>query len=561
MARQIPRINGFRFAWEDLNWENPEDPFAYRRYYDIILSGLRRMDSTKRFKYYRNLCCYDTYFLGRYVNKQGFLDIPYAWQLCAEADYTDFETVGGLDQTMWMIFREGFKTTTLTHNKTIQQLCRIEDVSKLLLSNTAPGAKMFLKSIMIELEKNEDLHAYFPDRFYTDPKKEAPKDGGSWSLDRGIFIRRTAGCTKKEPSVFASGLVDGSLSKVHFDIIEADDAVTEESVTTDEQIKKTDDAIMLSQALGTNIETPESDLSIYYYVGTRYHDADSYGKLMKTGDYRLFLKPWHTGDEKTPRAHTPERVARLKRQMSSYIFNCQYNLDPTPTEERIFKSKPATYDKLPGNLDYVLLVDPASGSKKDREHDLDNTSMNVIGRDMFGNEYWADGLYDNALTLTMRIQAVFDFVMKYGIRQVWYEKVGMQADTQEIERMKAQTGQYGWTLNEFNPKKYGSKRDRIERGLMPRVEHGILQIPNAGMLRAQKSGEMVDLCQIFLNELERFPFGEHDDLSDCMAQMLAVPPYGTDASQYAGTAPANNEHKPRNPKKQSKLVTSVGKWI
>jgi phage terminase large subunit-like protein len=546
--------SGLTFGWQELDWKDPKDPFAYRRYYEVIDRDIRAMSGDKKLRYIRDYCKYDTYYLAKYVLGFHFFDLPYAWQFCAEVDHVDFDSPEGLNDTLWLIFREGYKSSTLTTNKSIQQIMRNQNVSKLILSNTAPGAKIFLKDIMEILEKNKELPQYFEEIFFTDPKKQSPQ----WSQDRGIVVNRTE--TQKEPTILASGLVDGSLSKVHFDIIERDDAVTEESVTTEEQIKKTDEAIELSFALGRNIETDFTEPYIDYTVGTRYDDADSYGKMEESGEYRVFKRTCYKDDDLDrcePRAHTSHQLEKMRRKMSPYIFSCQMLMDPVPREERKFKKGLTYYDQLPEKLDRVLLWDPAGGMKKDRDHDIDNTAGAVIGRDIFSNEYFIDGVYDH-LEPRDRVRKALDIAVKHRCRAIYYEKVGMQGDYQEIMRWKNILGIEGIEIIPFNPREYGKKEDRIERALMHRIAFSVLKFPTWAPYFTSE-GKEIDLVTVVKDELKRFPRGRHDDMIDCLSQLLAVPIYGNDAEGSVDSTVFVSQRSPRNPKKVESQSISK-KW-
>jgi phage terminase large subunit-like protein len=554
MPRTARVKSGLEFGWEKLNWKDPGDPFAYRRYYEKIDEWVGSMSGDKMLSVVRDLCKYDTFYLGTRVLGHRFMDIPHAWKLCAEVDNVDFGSAEGLNDTLWLLFREGFKSTILTGVKSIQQMCEDRNMSKLLLSNTNTEAKYFMKEIMETLEKNKRLPVYFEEVFFRDPKKQSPQ----WSLDRGIVINRDGG---REPTMFASGLVDGSLSKRHVDIIEYDDAVTEESVTTEEQIRKTDEAIELSIALGSNIATPGSDEAKFYFVGTRYDDADSYGKLIESGEYRTFIKTCYVDDDleaKIPRAHSMARLDKIRRKMSPYIFSCQYLMDPVPKEERKFKKGLTFYDQLPERLDRVLLWDPAGGMKKDRDHDIDNTAGAVIGRDIYSNEYFIDGVYDH-LEPRDRVRKALDLAVKHHCRAIYYEKVGMQGDYQELMRWKGILGIEGIEIIPFNPREYGKKEDRIERALMHRIAFSVLKFPQWAPYFTSE-GKEIDLVTVVQDELKRFPRGRHDDMIDCLSQLLAVPIYGNDAEgdNVEGSVFVS-QRSPRNPKKVEKQSISK-KW-
>ena len=122
-------------------------------------------------------------------------------------------------------------------------------------------ARKFLIQIKTELETNTDLLQTYPDVFYQEPKKEAPK----WSEEKGICVKRKS--NPKEATVEAHGLVDGQPTGAHFLLRVYDDVVTRESVGTPEQVEKTTSAWELSDNLGAR--GPDGK-SRRWHIGTRY---------------------------------------------------------------------------------------------------------------------------------------------------------------------------------------------------------------------------------------------------------------------------------------------------
>jgi hypothetical protein len=118
------------------------------------------------------------------------------------------------------------KSTIITYAGSIQEVLRDPEITIGIFSHTAPNAKKSLAQIKKELEQNEFLKALYPDVLWTDPKKQAPV----WSLEKGIVVRRTSNA--KELSIEAHGLVDGMRTGAHFLLLNYDDVVTRESVTT-----------------------------------------------------------------------------------------------------------------------------------------------------------------------------------------------------------------------------------------------------------------------------------------------------------------------------------------
>ena len=463
---------------------------------------------------YRYLCLNDLYFMLRHGCSMEFLETEFMFERCQYVDH--IERTVGLNNHLFLWFREAGKSTLLNTGKNLQAILRNPEHSTLILSNTAPGAKDFLRSIKLELENNERLIYWFNDILY-----ENPDNSPSWSLDKGLIVKRKT--NRKEPTIFAGGLVDSQPTRVHCERLVYDDVVTPESVTTDAMIKKTTQKFMYSFCLGKNLA---GDEGMKYVIGTRFADGDTYGDMIESGQWTVDLMQWHTGDNETPRAHTKTKILELQNIMSKYEFNTQYNLDPTPQSERKFDKEMQKFEHTSKQWNYIMLCDPAGEGKSSREHDVDNTAMIVIGRDWLGKEYIADAVYGN-IKLLDRIDIMFSMVRKYGIEEVWYEKVGKDSDIATIRDWQTRKGLY-FTIHEYSPRKYGPKHQRIEHVLMPRIATGKLRCPNRLVWQNPSTGEDVDIVAIMNQEMKRFPHGKHDDFIDCLAQLGAVPEYGSE---------------------------------
>lgn len=160
-------------------------------------------------------------------------------------------------------------STVITFALTIMEILNDPELTFGIFSFSRPIAKQFLRQIKQEFEQNALLKWAFDDILWESPS-QAPK----WSEDDGIVVKRRG--NPKESTVEAWGLVDGQPTSKHFKRMIYDDVVTDKSVTTPEQIKKTTAAFGLSR----NLVSKGSRTRI---IGTRYHYFDTYSELMKRG--------------------------------------------------------------------------------------------------------------------------------------------------------------------------------------------------------------------------------------------------------------------------------------
>ncbi|RLF92428.1 hypothetical protein DRN50_08945, partial [Thermococci archaeon] len=360
----------------------------------------------KKLETYRELCRNDLFFLLYFGLERTDVNHPWIIERIREAERNRADTLD-----LWA--REHYKSTIRTYAQPLQDLIRNPEERIAIFSHTRPIAKGFLRQIKQTLESDVPLKRWFPDVFYRDPKKQAPK----WSEDDGIMVKRRS--TAKEASIEAWGLVDGQPTSKHFTIRIYDDVVTKESVTTPEQIKKTLEAYELSHSLGT-------DGGIKRVVGTHYHFADLYMTLRKKPGYKVSVHPaTHDGKETgTPVLLSRERLNELRREQGVYVFSCQQLLNPVADENQTFRVEWLNYyGRLPSPLNKYLLVDPANEKKETSDY----TVMAVIGVSASEDYFLVDMVRDR-LNLTERWYALRNLWLEHRPLRVGYEKYGKDAD-------------------------------------------------------------------------------------------------------------------------------------
>jgi phage terminase large subunit-like protein len=457
--------------------------YDYLAIFREIAAG--RLDGLKT---YRGLCHDDLFFLLYFG--LGRVDVNHPW-IVARIREVEADHNGTLD--LWA--REHYKSTILTYAQPIQELIHDPEERIGIFSHTRPAAKSFLRQIKQTLEGNCLAKKWFPDVFFAQPKRQAPK----WSEDDGLIVKRKS--FAKEASIEAWGLVDGQPAGKHFTIRVYDDVVTRESVTTSEQLRKTVEAYEISQSLGT-------DQGQKRVTGTHYSFADLYAQLRKRDSYKVRIHPaTHDGTSTgEPVFLSPERLAELKREQSSYVFACQQLLNPVADEERRFKEEWIKhYGEPPLGCNRYLICDPANAKKKDS----DFTVMATIAIDHDGNRFLLDMLRDK-LNLTERWKALRDMYQKWRPLRIGYEQYGMQSDVQHFEeRMRLEKVYFSITPLGGQV----SKEDRILR-LVPSFEQGKFWLPEKLMYKGR------DLIKEFIaEELLFFPFSSHDDMLDCLARI------------------------------------------
>ena len=443
---------------------------------------------------YRYLCLNDLYFLMVYA--LGRVDMRRNWifDRCGEVQKEPDERID-----LWA--RGHFKSSAITFGKTIQDILNDPEITIGIFSHTRTMAKGFLRQIKAEFEGNARLRTIFADVLFEDPKKEAP----TWSEDNGIIVRRKG--NPKEATVEAWGLVDGQPTAKHFKLIVYDDVVTVESVSTPEQIRKTNEAWELSR----NLASEDGKARV---VGTRYHFADTYKAIQNKGGFTPRIHPaTHDGTATgRPVLFSAEALAAKRREMGPYVYACQMLLNPVA--EGIQSFLPSWIKKWHAksweHLNNYIFVDPAGEKKKTNDY----TSMFVVGLGS-DRKYYILEMFRDRLNLTERAEELFRLVHKYQPIGVGYEKFGLQADIEHIEFLQ---NERNFRFNITTLSSTQPKNDRI-RKLVPIFEAGDIYLPEECQ-RTQYDGKRIEQVKDFIdNEYSAFPVCEHDDRLDCLAQL------------------------------------------
>lgn len=428
----------------------------------------------------RFLACNDLYFLlTRLLNRRD-ADHPWLYERIRE-----FESApdGRLD--LWA--RGHYKSSIITFAGTIQEILRDPEITVGIFSHTRPIATNFVRQIKTEFESNDVLQNLFP---FIAPPKGA--DARPWGESMLTVKRRR---NPKEQTLEAWGIVQGQPTSKHFDLRVYDDLVTRDSVANSEMIKKTTDAFVLSENLGTRGGRARA-------IGTRYHHADTYAELFSRGVFKPRIYPATANGEADGVSVflPPEELARQRRTMGNYIFGCQMLQKPSPDEGSIYNRSWIRYWKtLPARFDRTLIsMDCAFKDKEDSDY--------VVA------QYWGQSGADAYLMDQVRGQ--WDFVAT--VRE-FLAFVTKHPDAREkLIEDKANGPAVISTLKGDIPgiipvEPSGSKSARAY-AVSPFWESGNIYIP--------------DPCLNFLwvadfeTELLQFPVVAHDDQVDAMTQAL-----------------------------------------
>ncbi len=287
----------------------PVEGANYSYDYAKIISDVNRLvdSEPRRFIHLmRTFCQDDLFFLLYFILK---VPVNHPWLVDRITEVQDCN-----DRTLDLWAREHFKSTIITYGLNIQEILRDPETRIGIFSHTKSIAKSFLFRIKSTFESNDILKALFPDILYTNPEYDSPR----WSLDDGICVRRNS--VFQEMTVEAWGLVDGMPTSKHFPILNYDDIVTKESISTPDQIKKVDDSLRLSFNLGTQDGKKR-------VIGTIYHWNDTHVKLMNQIDSNgknMWTVRKHPCIDETgkPVILTEQQLEEKKVDQGPYVYSC-----------------------------------------------------------------------------------------------------------------------------------------------------------------------------------------------------------------------------------------------
>lgn len=408
----------------------------------------------------------DRYYLLTELLNQPHARHPWLYERCREVEA---DTDGYLD--LWA--RGHYKSTIITFAGTIQEILKDPEITIAIFSHTAVIAKAFLSQIKNEFEQNEVLKRLYPDVLYANPSSESPR----WTVQNGIVVKRKT--NPKESTLDAWGLVDGQPTSKHYRLRIYDDVVTLESVSTPDQIEKTNVCWEMSQNLGST-----SGADRRWHIGTRYNYADTYQVILD----RNAVKPriYAATDTGTidgkPVFLSKTAWAEKVRDTSTYTLACQQLQNPGAAGNREFEVEWLRYYEIrPKTLNVYIMCDYAGG----RNTGSSNTAMMVVGVDAQLNKYLLDGachkmnLSDRWETLK-RLRKKWVRAEGVQIVKVGYERFGAQSDIEHFTTMMQIENEH-FPIEELNWPRDGdvAKDSRIRR-LQPDLKNWRFFFPYDG---------------------------------------------------------------------------------
>lgn len=407
--------------------------------------------------------------------------------------------------------RGSFKSSISSQAFPLWLLWHNPNLRILIDSETMHNAKTYLAGIRSVIEHNRMVRLICvneDDKYALEP---AYKTANGFTDDSVILATRT-NANLKEPTLFCSG-VDNARTGMHVDVIIMDDLVSERNVTTTPQIEKTYDHYRMSRSL-----LDPGGLQVV--IGTRYHLSDMYGQLIDLHSRDAFddidsmsvtVKPAIDDDGVLlfPQRLTNKFLEDQRKAQGSYIFSCQYLLNPIDAGDAVFQDHDIQrYDTIPNESIVVkyLSVDPTVTDKARSDFFV----VMVVGITRDNHVYVLDYVQKKMLPRE-GIQTIISMYQKWSqdgkLRMVGIETYAAQRALKLPLREEMMRCGVNFRIAELNHGRT-SKEDHIMTKIQPVCERHELHV----------RPHMMEL----INQLVEYPRVRHDDLLDGLAYAIQM---------------------------------------
>jgi hypothetical protein len=473
----------------------------------FYLCGLTGNDKITQYPDYYQPFCDEVSLMNWKIVRLG-MHKPDMYMLPIEAvsddPAKDFEAM----QRLYLCYRTFYKTTIVTKVHSLQLLLNFPNIHIVLCHNKQENSSDNLVSIK-NCFLTTDLRYLYP--------KYIPKTK-DWGNMSGFSVAFRTDKNRSEENIEAVG-VDTEITGRHYQVAKKNDLVTEKSVNTEEQLKKTLDwDNRFNQGM---FDDPQ--VTLQDYEGTRYHFSDLYSA--KLNDPRIKIMEYSLLKDKNPDNITQDNIANPGRfsiegvkdmKKDPWVFNCQMLLKPDDPSKMQFKKEMISYfTQIPQGANFYLLVDPASRRKKRS----DWTVMLVVALAWYDGrvcKFIVDGVRDK-LDPKQRVDMAIALARKWSIKGCGWEAIGFQeTDCFYLEEVRRKEKMF-FSIEQIDSHKV-SKEDRI-RSLMPDYAQHNWLWPQKGVIERMSfvDGRKFDLTTEMEFEMTQFPLCEHDDLLDTMA--------------------------------------------
>lgn len=438
---------------------------------------------------------------------------PVHEQIIRHQNLTQF---GGRDQDLTLAFRGLGKSTTGTIVRAIAYVIRDPNVRVLLTSATTEAPVELHEAIHEHLLGNETLIRLFGP-FYAD---RALEKSGRFAKRSSTILQRTQR-TVGEGTFTVLGAGKQAAMR-HFDVVFADDLVTLETSRTPKQRAN------LSAWYGSTLAGTWLPQTKVHHIGTRYYPDDQWEQLVEGGPdessgvlaghvlsipaVRNFGDPWEQWELTAPERFTPASMRDRLRFMTRYHFLAQMQQDTRSGEGIIFSY---------GNFRWW-----GNGECEPPADAVHFQFSDLAAKKTQTGDYFAN--------VTISVAKVNGELCVW-VRDLVRDRMGMRGMRESILSQ----------IQKWQPAQAGIEAVQMQAGFAEEIQQGtlanIVAVPVEAdkVFRARRISHLVEghrvyfplpdtvsgrICQPLVDELSRFPDGEHDDAVDAFvgAVTLAV---------------------------------------
>lgn len=477
------------------------------------------------------------------------------------------QKLAGTRRMVYLDPRGHLKTSLNTIAHSIQFILNYPNIAIMISVANTERAKLILKEILEHFTTNEKFRRIFPEHC-PDPSRADMfgRQDGFTTLARDFSYENRK--VRREPTIHL-GTIEKAVASLHFDVLKFSDIVDEENSQTREQCQK---IIASYSAKLPAVVTPHE--SWVYLEGTRYHNEDLYGEVMRGEminrskglpiEYDIFMRgcfkkknPTYTLedldetlhpyelDEKGrlmpifPQKFTYESLMSLKNNaISALTFNEQYLNDPTPAVD----SPLPTNKVVPKYIDpeifhsrvriayYEIAVDLAETTNQRS----DFSAMTVMAWD-FANKPYVCEIVHGKFEQQVNLLNLLRLYQKYKPDRIYIEDSAYTRGLMpSIERMFQLKNLFpSW---EVLKRSRGSndKNNRIGAAIGEWWKSGTLKFvysdsTDADKIKRMDKFNMVrcsrEAIEALRSESRLFPRGRNDDILDTLADLLMYKTY------------------------------------
>lgn len=493
-------------------------------------------------------CKTDLFFLAKTILNYDKMETETHQELCdyttsilpskpaPVGELTDFDN--GKNLLLLLLPRGTFKSSVVTVSFALQFILNEPNARILIDSETFSKSKAFLREIQDHLVTNDKYREVFRaiHGVYPFEKKSTAK---LWTDSEIILPCRSR--PLKEPTISCAG-IDVTKNGMHYDLIICDDLHSEKNVTNSEQISQVIDHYKLAFSL----LDPGKPMIV---IGTRWHELDLYGHIIdfEQEDFNILKKSAYNPDGSLffPQVLNEQELDKIRRRQGASIFSKQYLNEPVSDENATFKRdyiKRIPWEQVVGRpINWYWLVDPSYTDPRGTGQYSDFAAFVLCGMD-YQRDLYVRHVIRQKMTYSDIIERMFELNSDLRFKDIknpkWLlEVIGTKSLSYELSN--EQRRRNTWLNVQEIKSRQDSKEERI-RGLAPFYESGhIFHIQECPQLEE------------FEIELLQFPTGRHDDIIDCLANVLEVasPPPASRRRQERDDDPRSENrstYKPRS---------------